>query len=195
MYDLDFTLLRWANSWVFQKEWWDALIVFRVDWLPYWVIAGLLVFGLLPFFLKFRQGLRRNWQMIFTALAAGLIARFGVVELIRLFYDRPRPFDLPAEALAEAGVRINQLIFHNPGHSFPSGHASFFFALAAVIGRYYPKTSILFFGAAISLSFSRVVAGIHWPSDVLGGAVIGVVIGFSTVSAWRRYARSRNSGS
>ena len=183
MQQIDTAVLRWANSWVFQKEWWDALIVFRVDWLPYWMVAGLLAFGLLAFLPKFQGSFRRNWEMVFTAFAAGLVARFGVAELIRAFYDRPRPF--------EALSNIQQLVSHESGGSFPSGHASFFFALAAVVGRYYPKTSIAFYAAALSLSGARVVAGIHWPSDILGGAVIGIAVGLLAHQLIQKYLKPK----
>lgn len=171
----DTAIVRWGNGWVFWRPWADALIVFRVEWLPWWVIAGLLAFGLAAFlplstvFPSFRLFRRRNWEMVVIALVAAAIARFGVIELIRLFYNRPRPFEVLTD--------LNLLLSHSPGGSFPSGHAAFFFALAAVVSRYYPKTSILFFAAAFSLSLNRVVVGLHWPSDIVGGAVIGIAVG------------------
>jgi len=75
-------------------------------------------------------------------------------------------------------MNARQLVNHNGGGSFPSGHASFAFALATVVAFYYPKTSLLFFAAAISIGFGRIAAGVHWPSDVLAGAVTGIA------SAW-----------
>ncbi|MDP3727351.1 MAG: phosphatase PAP2 family protein, partial [bacterium] len=72
-----------------------------------------------------------------------------------------------------------------------SGHAAFFFALAAVVGRYYPKTSVLFYAAAFSLAVSRVVAGIHWPSDILGGAVVGIAVGLLTHSIYRKLGKPK----
>lgn len=182
---VDAAVLHLANSWTFQKQWWDVLIIFRMDWLPYWVGVGLLAFGLLAFLPKFRGSFRRNWEMIFTALAAGLVARFGIVELIRALYDRPRPFEVLSD--------IQQLVSHEGGGSFPSGHAAFFFALAAVVGRYYPKTSILFYAAALSLSGARVAAGIHWPSDILGGAVIGIAVGLLTHQLIRKYLKPKTA--
>ena len=177
----DAVVLRWANSWIFRNEWWDALIVFRLEWLPYWVMAGLLTFGLLAFLPKFRGSFRRNWEMIVAAISAGLVVRFGVAELIRAFYDRPRPFEILPD--------IRQLVSHEGGGSFPSGHAAFFFALAAVVGRYYPKTSIAFYVAALSLSGARVIAGIHWPSDILGGAVIGIAVGLLAHQLIQKYLK------
>ena len=181
MYEIDVALLRWLNSWTFRRELWDALIVFGVEWLPYWFVAGLAAFGVLALLARYRKYLRRNWEMICLALAAGFITRFGITELIRVIFDRPRPFEVLPD--------LNLLIRHDGGGSFPSGHASFFFALAAVIGRYYPKTSVLFYAAAFSLTGARVVAGIHWPSDILGGAVIGIAVGLLAHQLIQKYLK------
>lgn len=185
----DLLLLRWANAWVFWRPWADTLIVFRVEWLPWWVAAGLLAFGLaalsplstvFPSFLPLR---RRNLEMVVTALAAGAVARFGVVEFIRAFYNRPRPFEVLSD--------LHLLVSHDSGGSFPSGHAAFFFAIAAVVSRYYPKTSIIFFLAALNLSLARVQAGLHWPSDILGGAIIGIAVGLLTHWLVKKYLKPK----
>lgn len=185
LYQYDLALLRWANSWVFWKPWADTLTVFRVEWLPWWVVAGLLAFGALAFLPRFSRFRRKNWEMVFAALSAGLIARFGVTELIRAFYNRPRPFEILAD--------LKQLVFHDGGGAFPSGHAAFFFAIAAVVSRYYPKTSILFFLAALNLSAARVQAGVHWPSDILGGAAIGIAVGLTTYWLAKKYQNRKIS--
>ena len=151
----DLLLLRWANAWVFWRPWVDPFTIFRVEFLPWWVVLGLLAFGLSTFpplsivFPSFKFSRRRNWEMVVTAFAAGLAARFGVVELIRFYFNRPRPFEVLSD--------LRLLVSHDSGGSFPSGHAAFYFALAAVVGRYYPKTSILFLIAALirNLSASR----------------------------------------
>ncbi len=60
-------------------------------------------------------------------------------------------------------------------HSFPSGHTTTSFALAVVIGRYYRRWEAVFFALAIGVGLSRVYVGVHFPGDILGGAVIGIV--------------------
>lgn len=188
----DTALLRWTNGWVFQKPLWDAGIVFRVEFLGYWVLAGLLAFGVLALLPRFSQLRKKNWELVGLAFAAALAARYGVVELIRAFYNRPRPFEILPD--------LNQLLpfphtvlgtSYNGVGAFPSGHAAFYFAIAAVISRYYPKTSFAFFAATISLSFARVVVGLHWPSDIIAGAAIGIAIGFLTHWLAKKYLRPK----
>ena len=84
-------------------------------------------------------------------------------EIIRFFYHRPRPF---------ITLQVNQLLSENEW-SFPSGHSAFFFAMAAAIYFYNKKWGIGFFIAAILMNISRIIAGVHYPTDILSGAIIG----------------------
>ncbi len=73
--------------------------------------------------------------------------------------------------------------------AFPSGHAAASFAVAAVLARYFPKSAGLWFGAAFFVGAARVVRGSHFPTDVLGGAVLGFLIGY----VWARPLREWRS--
>lgn len=165
----DLLLFKWLNSWAGINGFLDTVIIFRAVFLVYWMLAGLLVFVVIAFHPKFRPKLHKHLKLAGLAIISGLTARYIITELIRFFYNRPRPFEI-------FGPENNfvQLLDHAAGGSFPSGHASFAFAIATVVSFYYPKISILFFLAAISTGISRVVAGIHWPSDILGGAIVGI---------------------
>lgn len=164
MNQFDLTIFQWLNSWV--GTGWDLAIVFCAVHLWYVVVAAILLFATVTFFPRFSVYRRRHTELFIFAFVSAAVARFGVTELIRFFYNRPRPFE------ALEGVR--KLIEHTGGGSFPSGHAALAFAVATAVSFYYPKTSILFFLAAFSIGFGRVAAGVHWPSDILGGAVVGI---------------------
>ncbi len=183
MYEIDVAILQWLNSWVFWRPWADALIIFRAEYFGYLALAGLVAFGVAAFLPRFFHLRRKNWEMILVAFVAALISRFGVVELIRFFYDRPRPF----EALPD----LHRLVSHSSGGSFPSGHAAFYFAIAAVVSRYYPKMSLLFYALALSLSINRIAAGLHWPSDIVGGAIIGIAVGLLAVSVYQKLLKPK----
>lgn len=115
-----------------------------------------------------------------TGISA-VIARLGVTELIRFLYHRPRPFSaLPA----------HQLLTDN-AWSFPSGHATFFFAMATAIYLYNKKWGVFFFTAAILMTISRVIAGIHYPSDIVGGALIGITVACVVFHIARRMSARR----
>ncbi len=62
--------------------------------------------------------------------------------------------------------------------SFPSGHAAFFFALSTAVYFYNKKWGVFFFIASSLLSIGRIMGGVHYPSDILGGAIIGVLCAY-----------------
>src|SRR3989338_1280619 len=138
----------------------DALIIFMAEYLPW--AAGIAIF----LFLVFVREKKKEFRMLIVAFLAVILSRFGFTEIIRYFYDRPRPFEV-AEGL-------KTLLEHSSGGSFPSGHAAFFFALAMGVFFYRRIWGLVFFAAALSIGFGRVAAGLHWPSDILGGAVVGI---------------------
>ncbi len=57
--------------------------------------------------------------------------------------------------------------------SFPSGHATTAFAAAVVLAFWYPRQAGVFVGVAVLVGLSRIVLGVHFPSDVLAGALLG----------------------
>ena len=94
----------------------------------------------------------------------GIPAALGMMELIKGWADRPRPFEVyPYLAAAHAEM----------GRSFPSGHATAVFALAAALAMRWPRFWSLWFSMAALVGVSRVALGVHWPSDVIAGAIVG----------------------
>lgn len=156
----------------------DALGVFFAEYAAYvWAIVLLIVF----FWSSKEQ--KRNRMMIYVGVFAAVIARFVMKAVIVFSYHRPRPF------MILEGVR--QLISISPLEnlqSFPSGHAIFFFALATVIYYFNKKVGLWAFGAAAFISTARVYAGVHWPSDILCGAILGILTGWLV---YRYYKTSR----
>ncbi len=159
---LDTQFFYLLNSLAGQSQLLDGIVVFLASYLAYVLIIAFLAFVL---FSQYQR--REKLQILFVAGVSTIIARFGVAELIRLFYQRPRPFS--------ALDNVHQLLTNNEW-SFPSGHATFFFALATVVYLYNKKWGVGFFIASIFMTTSRVVAGIHYPSDIIGGAIIGIAI-------------------
>jgi undecaprenyl-diphosphatase len=74
--------------------------------------------------------------------------------------------------------------------SFPSGHAASSFACATILSFYAPRAAPAFFVLAAAIAWSRVYVGVHYPLDVLGGAVLGVLIAIAL--RWLAGARRRS---
>ena len=66
---------------------------------------------------------------------------------------------------------------HSAGRSFPSRHVASGLAMAWVAGRAHRRLGLAMAGVAWLLGLSRVAAGLHYPSDVLSGALLGSVVG------------------
>lgn len=104
------------------------------------------------------------------ALFSAILAWPVFATIIGHFVNRPRPFE-------SGGVQ--ELVFHRPTFSFPSDHAAALFAVAFSLWfSGYKKLSGLMFVIAVVVSFFRVTTGIHWPTDILAGLVIGFVAAY-----------------
>ena len=81
--------------------------------------------------------------------------------------------------------------------AFPSGHTTAAFACATVLAWASPPLRVPVFVLAAAIGCSRVYVGVHWPLDVLGGAVLGVLVAtalLKLVAARRRLRRERPAG-
>lgn len=150
----------------------DSLAIFFAKYFEYFLLFCLLVFLAINF--------KKYWRMVLEAVLAAAFTRFVLAQIIRWLWFRPRPFVLN---------NVNLLIPYDAGESsFPSGHASFYFALSTIIYCYNKKAGIFFYIASFLIVISRVFVGIHWPSDILAGAVLGILIGCLLNRLFRAHA-------
>lgn len=163
---LDAKLLFFLNGMAGKSPFADALFKFSAEYLQYVFIA---FFFLFLFIFGFSR--QDKIKLYLTAFISAALSRLIITELIRFFYYRPRPFIV---------YELNQLIAKDGSiGSFPSGHSAFFFALAMAVYFYNKKWGLLFLSGAVLLNVSRVIAGVHYPSDILGGALIGIASAYS----------------
>ncbi len=160
---LDTQLFYFLHSLAGQSPFLDYGIIFFAAYFPYLLI---LAFVALVAWSAYPR--REKLEILFVTAFSSLVARFGATELIRVFYHRPRPF---------ITIPIHNLITET-SWSFPSGHATFFFGMAMAVFLYNKRWGSWFFGAAALIGASRVVAGVHYPSDVFGGALIGMAVAY-----------------
>ena len=112
--------------------------------------------------------MRQNALYVASASAVNVLATLFLKKVIK----RPRPFN--------GLVKINAV--YQPSHySFPSGHTSTAFTTATALSHAYPKWYVIApaYLWAGSVSFSRLYLGVHYPTDVAAGALLGTGSAFS----------------
>ena len=114
---------------------------------------------------------KRNIRAFGILLLAGITLSYYSSHILKDLFMRARPFMAMPDAVAVVGTG---------GYSFPSGHATSAFMAAFILSSCF-KRWILFFFLAVVVGLSRVYLGVHYPADVLAGAVLGTIIGYLLV--------------
>jgi undecaprenyl-diphosphatase len=107
-------------------------------------------------------------------VAIAVYAADGIAGLVKLAVGEKRP-NLP-----------DPLVPVPHSHSFPSGHTATSFAAAIVLTALVPRGAPFFFLLAAAIAYSRLYVSVHYPLDVLGGAVIGVATALLLLAVVRR---------
>lgn len=117
-------------------------------------------------------------------IGASLVASSGITYVMKKVIDRPRPFTTYPDI---------QKLANTDTPSFPSGHASIAFGAATSLSLEYPKWYVIApsYLWAGTVGYSRMHLGVHYPSDVLAGAVIGAGTSFMTYKV-NRWLQGRN---
>jgi undecaprenyl-diphosphatase len=124
--------------------------------------------------------LRRPRVLVTTAIALALTEL--VTSALKLTIGRPRP-DVP------------RLVALPHDSSFPSGHAASSFACATVLAAAVPRARVALYVLAALVGWSRLYVGVHYPSDVIAGALLGVALGLLVLRAPRMLAAARRGRS
>lgn len=123
------------------------------------------------FMLLVMLAIQKDERMIRVVLVTGI--SFILVSIVRHFVNAPRPYTL---------YDFDSIVKKNKaGESMPSRHVFSTFVIGMAFFYTYPVIGIIIFADGILMCFGRVVAGVHFPKDVIVGAIIGIlsgVIGF-----------------
>lgn len=109
-------------------------------------------------------------------------------SLIKPWVDRLRPcHTIDGVPIVQ---NIHLLVSCGPGKSFPSSHAVNNFAVATLFAFYYRPIWPYVYGWAALVAVSRVAVGVHYPSDILGGACIGTLVALAVILLWTQILRA-----
>jgi membrane-associated phospholipid phosphatase len=179
--DFDSTITLFLNNLVGKNRLLDG----SIEWLSRsFLFSGILLISLL-WYRWFKDARDKSRIRLFygavSAVFAGVLSR--VLQHILPFHVRP---------LYNANLRLRFPVGMTPGplsrwSSFPSDHACIYFALATVIFLSNRRLGLFAFLCAAIASCTRIYLGIHYPSDVLGGAFLGILV----VNLFRRFPLPR----
>lgn len=138
-----------------------------------WIPIGFLLYG----YIIWRDKTRGAWLLLATVVAV-TFSDFVASSILKNLFAVPRPCITLADVHLLAGC--------SDSGSFPSSHAVNSATLAVMLGLYDRKLWFFSIPAALCVAFSRVYLGVHYPSDVLFGALLGAGIGWAAIRLARQ---------
>ncbi len=166
--NIDFSILIWIQDHI-RCAFLDVVMPFITslcDNGEIWIVFGIV----LLFFKKYRK------FGIFLLVAMLLGSIIGN-EILKPIIARPRPCHI-LSMLPEMLIDIPKIT----SYSFPSGHTMSSVVAATVLMRANKKFGFVAIPLAFLIAFSRLYLFVHFPTDILGGTILGIVIGFFTVT-------------
>ena len=153
----ELNFMRWAN------EWWNSSFLDQI--LPWLTYLGshfaVILFILLSWVLTKQRKILRHLVLLYAVQSA-------VIYGLKFLIQRQRPY-----LFLEMASKLSK----GPGEildpSFPSAHAGFSFMMATLLSFWFPRYRILFFLVAAFIGWTRIYLCVHYPTDVVAGALLG----------------------
>jgi undecaprenyl-diphosphatase len=153
----ELNFMRWANGW------WGSFFLDQV--LPWLTYLGshfaVILFILLSWILTKQRRILRHLVLLYAVQSA-------VIYGLKFLIQRQRPF-----LFLEMASKLSK----GPGEifdpSFPSAHSGFSFMMATLLSFWFPRYRIIFYIAAAFIGWTRIYLGVHYPTDVVAGALLG----------------------
>lgn len=145
-------------------DWFFRIITYTGDKGIVWIVVGLTL-------MTMKKTRRIGYAVIVSLLVTVILNNYVLKEI----FDRTRPF------VADPSIKL--LIDVPHGSSFPSGHTSSSFAAATAIFMYDRKKGAFALIYATLMGLSRIYLHVHYPTDVIGGMIVGIVLAILVVLA------------
>ena len=149
--------MKWAH------EWWNSpLLDYVLPWVTHFGSHfAVILFVLLSWIIT------RQLRVLLGLLLLYAIQSF-IIYILKFIVRRQRPL---------SSEEIKAKVSKGPGEiidpSFPSAHTTFSFMMATVLAFWFPQYQAIFFISAGFIGWTRLYLGLHYPTDVIGGALLG----------------------
>ncbi len=178
LYSIDKSIFIFFNQTI-SNPLFDVSMPIITDLNKHW--WGLTLFGLIWCLLFFAGGKKGKTVALLLLVVIAVTDQLNS-NLLKNIVDRPRPCrEIDGKTIVE-NVRL--LVGCGGGHSFPSSHAANNFAAACLLSFYFRRWKRGFYLFAGMVAFSRISVGVHYPSDILGGAVVGFICASVIIFSW-----------
>ena len=127
-------------------------------------IALVLLVALVLLTAKNRRERRSAFSCVICTLLAAALS-MAVLYLLNTHFFRPRPF---------SSRTVNLLFYHNTDSAFPSNPAALAFALSFAVLFYRRKVGAIMLALSLYMGLCRIVVGVHYPLDIVGGLMLGL---------------------
>ncbi len=156
--EINIELFRMFNDLGKEVMFLNPIMIFFAKYMKYFLLFGIIMY----WFTRKRE----NRIMIISSIFAFVVAEvFGAIA--GAIHSNNQPF-------AELS-NVNQLIGHAIDNSFPSDHAIEFFSICITFLLFKKNLRYVWLAIAILVSFSRIWVGVHYPADILVGAILGII--------------------
>ena len=106
-------------------------------------------------------------DIVYMSVASGVA--WGIAHILKNTFKTLRP-----------EVAHDILLKSESVYAFPSGHTTFFFALATVLYFHHKRLAYATYIIGLAVGIARVYIGVHYPIDIIGGIVLGILVGISS---------------
>jgi undecaprenyl-diphosphatase len=160
----------------------DKTIIFFAMYFPYIVVILAGIFFLIHFKIFKGEGIwfesRKRWRE-FILFSLIVLIPWGIGRILKSVFHTARPFD--------AIPNVHSL-FPEVGYAFPSDHTIFFTALGMAVYSLNKRVGSWFLLFAFVIGIARIAAGVHFPGDILGGLIIGILASFLVLKVSSSFA-------
>lgn len=152
------TIFFFLYNLAYQSKIFDGIIIFFAVYFLYIVIVLALLFLFRVF----------NWkEFILICVSGGFAWIFA--KILKILIHTPRPFDIFSQVHS---------LFLETGYAFPSGHTAVASAIAFALFFINKKIGYIFIFFTLIIGIARIIAGVHFPIDILGGFILGGIVSY-----------------